>query len=133
MYASSSLIYFDQLANLCTHSKFEYFLIGAWSNAHLLTTATPMMCVSKVGGEFITQYLKLKPAMLAKHFNAYAMNRGVMICRTCYHVRVHLAILHICDMRALDATDRDALTARCGLLFMGLVAFCLYNMRCVYK
>jgi hypothetical protein len=25
---------------------------------------------------------------------------------------VHLAILRICDTRALDATDRDALTAR---------------------
>jgi hypothetical protein len=36
-------------------------------------------------------------------------------------------------MRALDATDRDALTARYGLLFMGLVAFCLYDTHCVYS
>jgi hypothetical protein len=47
-------------------------------------------------------------------------------------MRVHLAILRICDTRALDATDWDALMARYGLLFMGLVAFCLYDMRCVY-
>jgi hypothetical protein len=34
-------------------------------------------------------------------------------CRTGYHAHVHLAILRICDTRALDATDRDALVARC--------------------
>jgi hypothetical protein len=56
-----------------------------------------------------------------------------MICRTCYHARVHLAILRICDMRVLDAPDQGALTARYGLLFMGLVAFCLYDTRCVYS
>jgi hypothetical protein len=38
----------------------------------------------------------------------------VTIRRTCYHTRVHLAILRICDMRTLDAADRDALTARYG-------------------
>jgi hypothetical protein len=43
---------------------------------------------------------------------------SVTICRTCYHARVHLAILCICDMRALDAADRDALMAWYGLLFM---------------
>jgi hypothetical protein len=57
----------------------------------------------------------------------------VMIRRTCYHTRVHLAILRICDTRALDASDRDALAVRYGLLFMGLVAFCLYNTRYVYE
>jgi hypothetical protein len=36
----------------------------------------------------------------------------VTIVRTCYHTCVHLAILRICDTRALDAPDRDALTAR---------------------
>jgi hypothetical protein len=51
----------------------------------------------------------------------------VTIRRTCYHTRIHLAILRICDMRALDAPDWGALTARYGLLFMGLVAFCLYD------
>jgi hypothetical protein len=56
-----------------------------------------------------------------------------MICRTCYHARVHLAILRICDMRALDAVDWDALTAQYGLLFMGLVAFCLYDTRSIYR
>jgi hypothetical protein len=55
-----------------------------------------------------------------------------MIRRTCYHTRVHLAILRICDMRALDALDRDALTAQYGLLFMGLVVFCLYDTCYVY-
>jgi hypothetical protein len=55
-----------------------------------------------------------------------------MIRRTCYHARVHLAILRICDMRALDAPGRGTLTARHGLLFMGLIVFCLYDTRCVY-
>jgi hypothetical protein len=44
---------------------------------------------------------------------------------------VHLALLCICDMRALDAMDQDALTARYGLLFMVIVTFCLYDTRCV--
>jgi hypothetical protein len=57
----------------------------------------------------------------------------VTICRACYHTRVHLAILRICDTCTLDAADRDALTARYDLLFIGLVAFCLYDMRCVYE
>jgi hypothetical protein len=55
----------------------------------------------------------------------------VTICRTCYHTRVHLAILRICDTHALDAPDRDALTAQYYLLFMGLIALCLYDTRCV--
>jgi hypothetical protein len=49
--------------------------------------------------------------------------------RTCYYTCVHLAILCICDTRALDAVDRGALTARYGLLFKGSIAFCLYDMR----
>jgi hypothetical protein len=56
---------------------------------------------------------------------------GVTICRTCYHPRVHLAILRICDTSTLDAVDRVAVTVRYGLLFMGFIAFCLYDMRCV--
>lgn len=67
---------FEQLANLCARSKFEYILMGARSNPHSLTTASPIMCMSEAGGEFITRYLKLEPATLAKHFNAYAMNRS---------------------------------------------------------
>jgi hypothetical protein len=51
----------------------------------------------------------------------------VTIGRTCYHARVHLAILRICDTRALDAVDRGALMARHGLLFMDPIAFCLYE------
>jgi hypothetical protein len=51
--------------------------------------------------------------------------------RTLYHTCVHLAILRICDTRALDAADRGALTARYGLLFMGFIALCLYDTRCV--
>jgi hypothetical protein len=58
---------------------------------------------------------------------------AVTIRRTCYHTHVHLAILCICDTRALDAAGRDALTAWYGLLFMELVAFCLYDTRCVYR
>jgi hypothetical protein len=44
---------------------------------------------------------------------------------------LYLALLCICDTCALDATDRDALTARQGLLFMVVVAFYLYDTRCV--
>jgi hypothetical protein len=51
--------------------------------------------------------------------------------RTCYHVCIHMAILRVCDTRALDAADRDALTVRYGLLFMGSLAFYLYDTRCV--
>jgi hypothetical protein len=57
---------------------------------------------------------------------------NVTICRTGYHARVHLAILRICDSCALDAADRDALTARYGLLFMDLVASNLYETCYVY-
>jgi hypothetical protein len=35
----------------------------------------------------------------------------VMFCRDLSHTCLHLALLCICDMCALDATDRDALTA----------------------
>jgi hypothetical protein len=48
--------------------------------------------------------------------------------RTRYHTCIYLAILRICDTRALDAADRGALTARYGLLFMDAIAFCLYDM-----
>jgi hypothetical protein len=50
--------------------------------------------------------------------------------RTGYHTCVHLAILRICDTRALDAADRGALTARYDLLFMGSIALCLYDTCC---
>ena len=43
----------------------------------------------------------------------------VTIPRTCYHTRVHLAILHICDARALDAVGWDALMARYSLPIYG--------------
>jgi hypothetical protein len=52
--------------------------------------------------------------------------------RTCYYTCVHLAILRICDTRALDAVDWGALTARYGLLFKGSIAFCLYDTRRVH-
>jgi hypothetical protein len=41
-----------------------------------------------------------------------------------------LAVLRICDTRALDAPDQDALMARYGSLFMVIVAFYLYYTRC---
>jgi hypothetical protein len=53
----------------------------------------------------------------------------VTIGRTCYHTCVHLAVLRICDTRALDAADRGALTARHDLLFMDAIALCLYDTR----
>jgi RNase H-like domain found in reverse transcriptase/Reverse transcriptase (RNA-dependent DNA polymerase)/Integrase zinc binding domain len=56
---------------------------------------------------------------------------NVMLCRTCYYTCLHLALLCICDTCALDAADRDAWTARWDLLFMVIVAFCLYDMRYV--
>jgi hypothetical protein len=56
----------------------------------------------------------------------------VTIRRTSDHTCVHLAILRICDTHALDAVDQDALTDWYGLLFMGLIAFCLYETHCVY-
>jgi hypothetical protein len=43
-----------------------------------------------------------------------------------------MAILRICDTRALDATDRGALTVWYGLLFMGSIAFYLYDTRYVW-
>jgi hypothetical protein len=55
----------------------------------------------------------------------------VTIRRTRYHTCLHLALLCICDTRALDAMDWDALTVRDSLLFMVFVAFCLYDTRCV--
>jgi hypothetical protein len=57
------------------------------------------------------------------------MRSAVTIGRTCYHTHVHLAILRICDTRALDAADQGALTVQYGLLFMGVIAFCLYDTR----
>jgi hypothetical protein len=51
--------------------------------------------------------------------------------RTCYHMCVHLAILRICDTRALDAPDQGALTVRYGLLYVDSIALCLYDTRCV--
>jgi hypothetical protein len=56
---------------------------------------------------------------------------SVMFCRTRDHMCLHLALLCICDMRALDAMDQDALMAQPGLLFMVIVAFCLYDMCCM--
>jgi hypothetical protein len=53
-------------------------------------------------------------------------------------VRVHMAILRVRDMCALDAVDRSALTVRHDLLFMDSFALCfvryalcLYETRCV--
>jgi hypothetical protein len=51
--------------------------------------------------------------------------------RACYHARIHMAILRVCDMRTLDAADRSALTVRRDLLFMDSFALCLYDTRCV--
>ena len=66
---------------------------------------------------------------------------SVTIVRTCYHTCVHLAILRICDTRALDAPDRSALTARSTYYlwipsrFICTIrvefALCLYGTRCV--
>ena len=65
-----------QLADLRIRCKFEYFLVGAWSNAHTLIAVAPIVCVSEMGGEFTARYLKLEPATLAQHFSAYAMDHS---------------------------------------------------------
>jgi hypothetical protein len=69
------------------------------------------------------------------------MVSAVTIGRTCYHTCVHLAILRICDTRALDAPGRGALTARPAYYLWVLLRFvctvhvefalCLYDTRCV--
>jgi hypothetical protein len=56
---------------------------------------------------------------------------GATIGRTRYHARVHMAILRVRDICALDAADRSALTGRHDLLFMDSYALCLYDTRCV--
>jgi hypothetical protein len=64
-----------------------------------------------------------------------------MIGRTRYHTCVHLAILRICDTRALDASDWGVLTARSAYYLWVLSRFvctvrvefalCLYDTHCV--
>jgi hypothetical protein len=56
----------------------------------------------------------------------------VTIRRTCYHTRVHLAVLRICDTRALDAPDQDALAARSTYYLWDLIALYLYDTRRVH-
>jgi hypothetical protein len=52
--------------------------------------------------------------------------------RTCYHTCVHLAVLRICDTRALDAPDRGALTVRCTYYLWDSNVLCLYDTRSVW-
>jgi hypothetical protein len=52
--------------------------------------------------------------------------------RTRYHARVHMAILRVRDICALDAADRSTLTGRHDLLSMDSYALCLYDTRCVW-
>jgi hypothetical protein len=59
------------------------------------------------------------------------LGKDATIGRTCYHARVHMAILRVCDMCALDAPDRSALTVRHDLLLMDSFALCLYDTRSV--
>jgi hypothetical protein len=59
------------------------------------------------------------------------MGAGATIARTCYHTCVHLAILCICDTRALDAPDRAALTVQSTYYVWDSNALCLYDTRCV--
>jgi hypothetical protein len=43
-----------------------------------------------------------------------------------------MAILRVCDMRALDASDRSAVAVRQDLLFKDSFALCLYDTRYVW-
>ena len=47
--------------------------------------------------------------------------------RTFYRACIHLAILHVCDTRTLDAADWGALTGWYSLLFMDSLVFYLYD------
>ena len=53
----------------------------------------------------------------------------VTIVRTGYYTRVHLAVLRICDTRALDVPDRDALTAQSTCYLWDPIALYLYDTR----
>lgn len=64
----------SQLSNLSIRSNFEYFLIGARSDADSFTT--PIAYMSQAGGDFIGQYLQFEPLVLAKHFEAYSTNHS---------------------------------------------------------
>jgi hypothetical protein len=54
---------------------------------------------------------------------------GVMVHRDCSHTHIYLALLCICDARILYASDRCAVTAWKQILFMVIVASCMYDMR----
>jgi hypothetical protein len=76
---------------------------------------------------------RFAPTAMLQSLDEVMMDIGgiVTIGRTCSHTCIHLAILRICDTRALDAADRGTLTAWYGLLFMDAIALCLYDTCCV--
>jgi hypothetical protein len=55
-----------------------------------------------------------------------------MICRDYYYMCIHLAVLCICDARILYVTDRNAMTGWNYVTIYGILALCVYYMRCVY-
>jgi hypothetical protein len=56
----------------------------------------------------------------------------VMIHRDLSYMRIHLAVLCICDACALCALDWSAVTVWKYVLFMVMVASCVYDTCCVY-
>jgi hypothetical protein len=56
---------------------------------------------------------------------------GVMVCRDCSHTRIYLALLCICDAHILYTSDQCAVMARKWILFMVIVASCMYDMHSV--
>jgi hypothetical protein len=70
-------------------------------------TVVPIMCVSEMGAEFITRYLKLEAATLAQHFSSYAMKHdgipGNVSVANVVDVPPDLCVLHTGIIRALTS------------------------------
>jgi hypothetical protein len=97
-------------------------IVGPWAHVSIVSLTVAQDAVAPFGALLVD-------VVSAIFLTLAAIN--VTIHRTRYHTCLHLAVLCICDTRALDAMDWDPLTARYGLLFMVIVAFCLYDTRCV--
>jgi hypothetical protein len=55
----------------------------------------------------------------------------VTICRDCYYTHIHLAVLCICDARALYVTDQNAMMGRNYVTIYGILMLCVYYTHCV--
>jgi hypothetical protein len=80
------------------------------SHVDVLHACMVLVVVGEGNGGLVVREQDSSVLEQPKDLRQQAMN--VMIHRTRYHTRLHLALLCICDMHALDATDGDALMAR---------------------